>query len=232
MSARSRLSALASAMLRQRFPAALWEGRTAERVVALTYDDGPDERDTLPVLDVLARHGVTATFFQIGERAERLPDLTRAVADAGHQVAIHGYRHRAFPLELSAALRAQLAHTRRLLGEVTGRGEEAIRDVRPPFGVYTPAVLSALCAWGYRPVMWSVVPFHWLQPPAPSIAQATRGARPGSLLVLHESLAGPPVAELSDAIIPRLKAAGFRFISVDAMWGYHRRDVEAATPIE
>ena len=92
--------------------------------------------------------------------------------------------------------------------KLTGRDAAAIRDVRPPYGLYTPAVLQALAAWGYRPVMWSVVPFHWLQPAAPSIAQATGSARPGSVLVLHESLAGPPVAELSDAIIPRLKAAG------------------------
>jgi peptidoglycan/xylan/chitin deacetylase (PgdA/CDA1 family) len=221
MSTRWRLSGLASAVLRQRFPAALWEGRTAERVVALTYDDGPDARDTPRLLEVLARHAVTATFFQIGERAERHLELTRAVAEAGHQLAIHGYRHRAFPLELSEALRAQLAHTQRLLAEIAGCDAAAIRDVRPPFGLYTPAVLAGLVAWGYRPVMWSVVPFHWLQPAAPSIAQATVGARPGSLLVLHESLAGPPVAELSDAIIPRLKAAGFRFISVDAMWALH-----------
>ena len=221
MSTRSRLSTLASTLLRQQFPAALWEGRTDERVVALTYDDGPDERDTPQLLEVLARHAATATFFQIGERAELHPELTCAVAAAGHQVAIHGYRHRAFPLEVSAALRAQLAHTQRLLAQLTGREAATIRDVRPPFGLYTPAVLAALAAWGYRPVMWSVVPFHWLQPAAPSISQATGGARPGTVLVLHESLAGPPVAALSEAIIPRLKDAGFRFISVDAMWKFH-----------
>ncbi|MBC8075114.1 MAG: polysaccharide deacetylase family protein, partial [Chloroflexales bacterium] len=158
---------------------------------------------------------------QIGERVERHPDLVRAVADAGHQVAIHGYRHRAFPLEVSAALRAQLAHTQRLLAALTSCDAATIRDVRPPYGLYTPAVLAALLAWGYRPVMWSVVPFHWLQPAAPSVAQATRMARPGTVLVLHESLAGPPVADLSDAIIPQLKAMGFRFISVDAMWRLH-----------
>jgi hypothetical protein len=69
--------------------------------------------------------------------------------------------------------------------------------------------------------MWSVVPFHWMQPAEPTIAQATRMVRAGSLLVLHESLDGPPVADLTDAILARLAAAGYQFVSVDQMWQAH-----------
>jgi peptidoglycan/xylan/chitin deacetylase (PgdA/CDA1 family) len=186
--------------------------------VALTFDDGPDPRDTPQLLEVLARQQVTATFFQLGQRAEQSPALVSAVAAAGHQLALHGYRHRPFPLEAPLALRAQLAYTQRLLVALSGQESAVIRDVRPPYGLCTPAGLRALAAWGYRPVMWSVAPFHWQQPPSATIAQATHLVRPGSVLVLHESLGGPAVADLTDVILTWLKAAGFQFVSVDQMW--------------
>jgi peptidoglycan/xylan/chitin deacetylase (PgdA/CDA1 family) len=218
---RARLSVWASHLLRRGSPGALWAGRPSAPLVALTFDDGPDPRDTPRLLEVLARHQVTATFFQIGERVERWPDLSRQVAAAGHQLALHGYRHRPFPLEAPEALRGQLAYTRRMLAQISGRPADTLRDVRPPYGVYTPATLAGLLAWGYRPVMWSVVPFHWMQPAEPTITQATRMVRRGSLLVLHESLGGPPVADLTDAIVTRLAAAGYGFVSVDQMWQAH-----------
>ncbi|HEY3229269.1 MAG TPA: polysaccharide deacetylase family protein [Roseiflexaceae bacterium] len=218
---RAYLSVWASRLLRRRFPGALWAGQPVAPQVALTFDDGPDPRDTPQLLDVLAQQQVTATFFELGQRAERWPALVRAVAVAGHQLALHGYRHRPFPLEARLALRGQLAYTQRLLAALGGQESSAIRDVRPPYGLCTPAGLIALAAWGYRPVMWSVVPFHWQQSANATIVQTTRLVRAGSVLVLHESLGGPAVADLADVIVTRLKAAGFQFVSVDQMWRVH-----------
>jgi len=164
----------------------------------------------------------------VGEHVERWPDGVRAVAGAGHQLAIHGYRHRPFPLEVPASLRSQLAHTQQLLASLSERDSAVIRDVRPPYGLSTPATLAALTAWGYRTVMWSLVPFHWLQPAQPTIAQVTRLIRTGSVLVLHESLGGPPVAQLTDAIVIRLKAAGYQFVSVEQMWRAHVAALESS----
>jgi peptidoglycan/xylan/chitin deacetylase (PgdA/CDA1 family) len=172
-------------------------------------------------LEVLARQQITATFFHLGEHVERWPQGVRAVAALGHQVAVHGYRHRPFPLEAPAALRGQLAYTRQLLASLSGRDVTAIRDVRPPYGLYTPSTLAALAAWGYRAVMWSVVPFHWVQPAHPTIDQTTSLMRSGSVLVLHEGLGGPPVAQLTDVIVTRLKAAGYQFVNVEQMWQSH-----------
>lgn len=218
---RTHLSVWTSRLLQKHFPHALWAGQPATSQVALTFDDGPDPQDTLQLLAVLARQQITATFFHLGEQIERWPEGVRAVAAAGHQLAIHGYRHRPFPLEAPAALRGQLAHTQQLLAALSARDPATVRDVRPPYGLYTPATLASLTAWGYRAVMWSLVPFHWLQPAQPTIDQTMRMIRSGSVLVLHERLGGPPVAQLTDVLVTRLKAAGYHFVSIEQMWRSH-----------
>lgn len=200
------------------FPAALWIGSKADGQIALTFDDGPHEEDSLQVLKSLAHLGISATFFYVGERVERHPEIVRQAAELGHQIGIHGYRHRAFPLEAPEALRAQLAYTQALLCQISGLPREQICAVRPPFGLYTPAILRSLVAWGYRPVMWSVVPFHWLQTPERSLAQVESLVRPGSVLVLHEGLGGPSVAELCELLVTRLQGAGYSFVSINEMW--------------
>ena len=205
-------------LLRRRFPQALWQGDPGRREIALTFDDGPHPRDTPCLLEVLAKHDIKATFFSVGSQVELHSDLTRAVATAGHQIGIHGYRHRAFLLERPAALHSQLAFTQQLIATAVQRTPATIRDVRPPFGIFTPATLRRLISWGYRPVMWSLVPLHWLQPAETTIRQVTRQVRAGSLLVLHERLPGPPVAALADSIVARLKAADFQFATVEEMW--------------
>jgi len=229
MSERGHMSVLASQLLRRRFPHALWAGDPPTPQVALTFDDGPDSRDTPPLLDVLARQQITATFFHLGERVERWPDGVRAIAAMGHQLAIHSYRHRPFPIEAPAALHGQLDYTRQLLAELSGRDAATIRDVRPPYGLYTPATLRNLRAWGYRPVMWSVVPFHWLQPAQSTIDQTMRLMHSGAVLVLHEGLGGPPVAQLTEAIVSWLKAARYHFVSVEQMWRSHRSTARGDT---
>jgi peptidoglycan/xylan/chitin deacetylase (PgdA/CDA1 family) len=216
-------SARAAGIVQRLFPEVLWEGPRDGRQVALTFDDGPHPVDTPAVLEVLGRREVTASFFHIGEVAERHRDLVWAVAAAGHQIALHGYVHRAFPLIAPRVLHAQLGRGQQLLASFSGRDPRSIRYVRPPFGAYLPGTLDALRSWGYRVVMGSVVPVHWFQPAAKTIRETTRAVRPGAVLVLHESLGGPPVASLTDAIIGELLAAGVAFVTVDEMWSLRER---------
>src|SRR5437016_5093785 len=67
--------------------------RLAGPGVALTFDDGPHPDGTPAILELLASAKATATFFLVGEQVERYPEVARAVADAGHEIALHGYRH-------------------------------------------------------------------------------------------------------------------------------------------
>ena len=102
--------------LRQRFPSALWQGDPAQREIALTFDDGPHQESTPALLSLLDHYGITATFFHIGRRAAAAPHLVQLVAAAGHQIGLHGYRHRSFFLTRAAVLRNELAQVQRVIG--------------------------------------------------------------------------------------------------------------------
>lgn len=199
------------------FPQALWHGRRDRRELALTFDDGPHPQDTLQLLALLKRHEVKATFFVVGERVKRYPHLVRAMADAGHQIGIHGYYHRPFALASPDVLRKQLAQAQQLIAEACACSPSFITSVRPPYGLFTPATIQNLLAWGYQPVMWSVAPLHWLQSAEVTIQQVLLQANNGALLVLHEGLAGPPAIALADPIIRSLAAAGFGLVTVDQL---------------
>ncbi len=205
-------------LLQRQFPQVLWSGDAHHASIALSYDDGPDDEDTPALLDVLARHGVTATFCWLGERVAARPDLVKAAVAAGHQIMVHGYRHRSFVLEIPHGLRRQLDQTRDLIADSGGLDPESVNYVRPPFGLFTPKMLKRFRAWGYRPVIGSIVPVHWLQPSGVSLRQITTSIQPGSLLVLHEGLGGPPVAALTDVLLTHLTDRGFTYITIDQMW--------------
>src|ERR1035438_3121578 len=74
------------------FGRSVWRGPRDRRTLALTFDDGPSE-STPAILDILAHHGVTATFFQCGANVDRLPGISRAVVEAGHEIGNHSYSH-------------------------------------------------------------------------------------------------------------------------------------------
>jgi peptidoglycan/xylan/chitin deacetylase (PgdA/CDA1 family) len=154
--------------------------------VALTFDDGPHPEGTPAVLEVLARAGVRATFFVIGEQVRRRPELVARVAAAGHAVALHGDRHR-LQLRMSTAV----------VAEDLKRGMAAIEDAtgaspawhRPPFGIYSPAGLRATRAAGLAPLLWSRWGKDWrrLTTPGRIAARATRSVIAGDVILLHDA---------------------------------------------
>jgi peptidoglycan/xylan/chitin deacetylase (PgdA/CDA1 family) len=204
-------------MLRRISPEALWMGNPNTRQIALTFDDGPHPEDTMRLLDILDHWQVPGTFFQVGERVERYPEQTRAVAAAGHQIALHGYWHRPF-LHASKKLHDELSRTQSAISSLTGRPRSEIRDVRPPKGLYTPEVLSSLNKWGFRTVMWTLVPMHWMHGAHWTIRHVTQHIRGGTILVLHEGLGGPPVGELTQKILSDLVPRGYEWVSIDQLW--------------
>lgn len=207
--------------LNRMFPQALWHGNRALPHIALTFDDGPDPHDTPLLVELLAQYRIPATFFVLGEKVARHPALVSLLAAAGHQVAMHGYTHS--PLMVQSALgrlKDEVEQVHRLIARICNVPHTAVRDVRPPYGAFTPDILTSLHGWGYRPVMWSLVPIHWEQTLAEAVDEVQAGATNGTLLVLHEAMTqGAPVTEVVRAVVPPLLARGFQFVTIDTMWG-------------
>lgn len=210
-------------VLKPTFPDCLWAGDSSQPTIALTFDDGPHPSHTPPLLEVLDRHQVTASFFWLGVCVERFPEIARQIWQQGHWIGLHGYDHRSFPLLSQAELTQSLAATQQAIAQACdiplAEVQQRIRDVRPPNGVFTPQTLVHLYREQYRPVMWSVVPEDWVRPGIEVVVQRIlRQVQNGSMIVLHDGYTGgEDVAAIAHRIIPLLQLK-YRFVTVDELW--------------
>ncbi len=162
---------------------------TGERVVALSYDDGPDPRRTPGVLDALAEAGVRATFFVLVDRAAQHPDLIRRIVADGHEVALHGEDHtRLTTLPVREALR-RIRRGRRRLEQLTG---QPVRLFRPAYGAQTLAQAVGTRISGLEVVLWTAWARDWQDAPAADVAaRAFSALHTGGFLLLHDSRGDP-----------------------------------------
>lgn len=136
--------------------------------LALTFDDGPNPAWTPRLIEMLARHNVKATFFQLGKFAQKEPALARMVSDAGHLVGNHSWSHPNLSLTPEHRIREELTRTRDTLEQITGK---PVRYFRPPFGARRPCVLRIARELGMIPVMWNAMTSDWSQRSPDRIAQ-------------------------------------------------------------
>lgn len=154
--------------------------------VVLTFDDGPHSEGTPAVLAELERHGATATFFLVGEQVARRPALAREIVAAGHEVGVHGYRH---SLLLRRRVREVAEDLDRAVSVITDATGAAPALYRPPYGLFSSGALEHVRERGWRPLLWSTWGRDWERRASPeSIARrATKGLRPGDVVLLHDS---------------------------------------------
>jgi peptidoglycan-N-acetylglucosamine deacetylase len=157
-----------------------------ERAVALTFDDGPHPEGTPAVLEILRDRGAVATFFLVGEDVERRPSLAAEIAAAGHEIAVHGHRHRNLMRVSPRATAADLDRAAATIAAATGR---PLRLYRPPYGIFTPAALRLVRARGWTPLLWSRWGADWrARTTSRAIAtRATRDIEAGDVVLLHDA---------------------------------------------
>lgn len=171
--------------------------RTEAPVAALTFDDGPDPAMTPAILDVLASHGVTATFFCLVTAARRDPQTLRAVAAAGHEIALHGVDHRSFVRGGRPAggpgggLAEELAAGAAELAELAGLRHAPVRFVRPPYGEVDLRAWVAVRRAGLECVLWNSTTWDWKDvTPAQRLAKVEGAAAAGAIVLAHDGAAG------------------------------------------
>ena len=166
-----------------RVPGLLRKGPATSRRIALTFDDGPDEL-TPTYLEMLDELGVPATFFLLGESAERHPEMVRDYLRRGHQLASHGYDHRRFTELSRADLLDQCARTETAIG-----GQSRGRPwVRPPHGSIDATSIVSLLAARYTVALWSVDSHDYRDRDVASLAATCAPDKVGSgdVLLFHE----------------------------------------------
>ncbi|MDX6388523.1 MAG: hypothetical protein QOD85_2325 [Gaiellaceae bacterium] len=158
----------------------------SDSAVALTFDDGPHPQATPAVLELLEAVGATATFFLVGEQVERWPTIAAEIAAAGHEIAIHGYRHLLMLRRTTAAVDRDLSRAVEVIAGTTG---VAPRCYRPPYGVFSAGGLALTRRRGWSPMLWSQWGRDWeARATAAVIARrATAGLRAGDVVLLHDA---------------------------------------------
>jgi peptidoglycan-N-acetylglucosamine deacetylase len=212
----------------QLFGKTLVSGPRNERVVALTYDDGPNPPYTDELLSVLRAEHVHATFFVVGRAVAVYPSVVRAEVRDGNALGNHTWAHDHLVLDDVSGLRRTLQRTDRAIFTATG---VHTRIMRPPYGGRDWLVLGEVRKLGYTPVMWSVpLAGDWEDPPAQVIAaRILRYAGDGAIIDLHDGNQGivctkvhaaPRVCDRSSdvaatrLIIEALKRQGYRFVTI------------------
>lgn len=194
---------------------------TAEKVVALTFDDGPNEPWTSRLLDVLAGRQVPATFFQVGRCAQRHPEITRRVLAEGHVLGNHSLSHAFHRYATQPRQQEEIRRGQEVLHEIAG---VAPLLYRPPWLCHWPWVLASVARSGSTVVSGTFAhPLEVLQPAAHRLtAGAVRRARPGSMLILHDGreARGGRRAQTVAAVGPlvdALRTQGYTFTTVDRL---------------
>jgi polysaccharide deacetylase family sporulation protein PdaB len=192
---------------------------TKQKVVALTFDDGPYSPYTEQILDILKENNVKATFFVLGKNAADHPELVKRIYDEGHQIGNHTYHHIDLLKANRATVVSELERTNQVLFEITGVKPHI---VRPPHGFRDPVVLEVMKEQGLKVVEWSVMSRDWTNPGVENIVNRVLDkTRNGSIILLHDGDgvrsqdSRAQTVEATRLIIRQLKNEGYTFVTVD-----------------
>jgi peptidoglycan/xylan/chitin deacetylase (PgdA/CDA1 family) len=200
-----------------------YQAEVSEPLVALTFDDGPNEPYTSRLLDVLDERGVRATFFQVGRCAERFPSTSRRVVESGHVLGNHSYSHQFGNYLREPSQRREIERSQQALAAVTGVVPALYR---PPWLCHWPWVLGSIRDHGLQVVSGLFGhPLEIIQPPATMMAaSAAKITKPGSIVIFHDGFdarggrRNQSVAAIGP-LIDMLAGRGYRFVTVDQLLG-------------
>jgi peptidoglycan/xylan/chitin deacetylase (PgdA/CDA1 family) len=201
------------------FGPSVWRGLPGRKAIALTFDDGPSPA-TLPILDILASYGVSATFFQCGENVLRAPELSRAVCAGPHELGNHSHTHPNFALTRPPYIVGEFLRAQNIIAEATSITPVLLR---PPFGVRWFGFREMQEGLNLMSVMWSVIGLDWKLDAARIAERVLSRAGDGAIVCLHDgrgTLKDPDVSTTIEAvrrIVPSLLEKGYHFETVSQL---------------
>jgi peptidoglycan/xylan/chitin deacetylase (PgdA/CDA1 family) len=187
-------------------------GPAASRSVYLTFDDGPHSKHTPELLDMLKEHQVLATFFVIGDCAERHPEIVQRIAREGHTIGHHSYRHTEPETTSAEQLISEVERTRALLHPLIGHFPDLFR---PPHGAVTAAKLWRLWFLKQTVVLWNIDPKDYTLESADELAAWFAGhpLQGGDIVLLHDRM--PHAVRVLPEVIAAARRRGLDFQALD-----------------
>jgi peptidoglycan/xylan/chitin deacetylase (PgdA/CDA1 family) len=195
---------------------------TDERVVALTFDDGPTDADADAILEALADRGVTATFYLNGKDIEQNADAMQALIAAGHELGNHTWTHRSMAFVTFDTVADEIESTD---AAIRAAGYDGTLTFRPPFGNKLLTLPLYLAQHDRVTVTWDVSAEDFSGAPQSADAIADRTVEttsPGSIILLHPWFGRTASQDAIGAIIDRLQAQGYRFVTVSELIALRR----------
>lgn len=190
---------------------------TENKVVALTFDDGPDPKYTPILLETLHLEGVKATFFVLGNQAEQSPQILSWMHKAGHEIGNHGYSHPDIKKLKKAQIYDQIKRAEKIILSATGYKPTCYR---PPGGVVTTSVMKAAYDAGYELIHWSVDPKDWKRNRTSEVITGSikNKVGAGDIILFHDG--GVNQEESLKALITLihdLKQEGYHFVTISEL---------------
>ncbi|TDU73275.1 peptidoglycan/xylan/chitin deacetylase (PgdA/CDA1 family) [Prosthecobacter fusiformis] len=185
-----------------------------EKVVAMTFDDGPHPSLTPKLLDILKARNIKCTFFVIGKQTKMYPNIIRRMIAEGHEIANHTWTHASLTSRSDEQIRSELQQSEDALVEVANYRPHLIR---PPYGAINARIKQLMFSeFGYSTIMWSVDPQDWRRPGVSVVtSRLVNGAHPGAIMLAHDI--HPPTIEAMPAMFDQLLAKGYQFVTVSQL---------------
>lgn len=203
----------------------LWDIKTEDKIVAITFDDGPHPKYTEEILDVLEKHQTKATFFALGQHAEKHPDIILRESNDGHEVGNHTYSHSRF--KTSKHLKQELIDTNEVIYGITGTYPKLFRPVE---GNYNDRLINIAVEQNFKVIMWS---WHqdtedWKNPGVQKIVEKVlTGTKPGDVILFHDGGGNrTQTVQALEKIIPELKQQGYEFVTVSELMNKSNAEIK------
>ena len=199
---------------------AIRQVRTTRKVLALTFDDGPNPEATGKILALLKQHGAKATFFLVGKHAQAHPELVKEIYRGGHELGNHSWDHAHLIFQWPSFVRSEIETTDQLLRRLGYRGT---LHFRAPYGHKLFVLPYILMQSRRKHILWSIELRDWESPPAEEmLARFDREAGPGKILLLHDGFVGEPqsreaTVQVLPLILEKYSKQGYAFVTVSEL---------------
>ena len=190
--------------------------KTDQKVVALTFDDGPSKPYTEQILAILDKHNVKATFYLLGVSIKSYPEIVKQTIKAGHELGNHSMYHKKVKNKNADSVAKEISNVDELIKTMGYTKETTFRS---PYGQVSPVIQQAVTKLGKKNVLFSYLPKDWEGPAAQVIHdRIMKRVRPGFIITLHDGgKRRQTTVQATDMLIESLQSQGYRFVTISEL---------------